>query len=214
MKNKPFHVTTAGECKSKTYKTTRDRFGRPLTIRYQYNKMTYIANREQVCNIQGHDFSSNRSFIADQLDDIIWKNLSIWAREREHLWEDKAKKAAYLVCHELFASYHCSSMFPNCTAEYTDQKPAPVCRELCEKLVDYCSWGTAYEGEAYLPYEPVCTQYPSRDDPYKKCTEMGVRPEYLYRIASAPVGKAPNSLSILTTALMVLFTVYVYGGGS
>jgi len=59
-----------------------------------------------------------------------------------------------------------------------------------------------------LPYEPVCTNYPSEKDPYKKCSRMGVEPAYMYRVASAPLGKTLDSTKLLVTALIVLGTVY------
>jgi len=209
--NKPFHVENDGECKSSLPKTMRDRYGRPLTIRYTYRKQVYIANREQVCDYNGHKFSSNRTFIAEHIDDYIWKNLSIWARDGQALWAEPAQKVTYLKCHELFASYHCSSMYPNCTAEFLDQKPAPPCRELCEELIEWCSWGTPYTGQTFLPYEPVCTNYPSANDPYKQCTRMGVEPAYMYRVASAPLRKALDPTKMAVIALIVLGTVYSTG---
>jgi hypothetical protein len=41
-------------------KLVRDRYGRPLTIRYTYNKVTYVANREQV-----HDSQNPLSGLVD-----------------------------------------------------------------------------------------------------------------------------------------------------
>jgi len=185
MSGKPYHVSAPGRCKTAQSKTLRDRFGRPLTIRYTYNGATYVANREQVCNLGGHQVSSNRSFIAENVDDFIWKNLSIWAREFEHMWAAPAQKRQYIKCHALFASFHCSSMFPNCTAEYLDVKPALPCKEDCETTMTECTWGNNF---FFLPYQLQCAQYPSRWDHYKKCSRVFATQAYLDRVAAAPPG--------------------------
>jgi len=179
--NKPFHVRLEGKCETARSKTLRDRFGRPLTIRYTYNKKTYVANREQVCDLRGNYMSSNRSRDAEHIDDLIWKNLSIWSKEFEHKWEQPAAKAAYIKCHALFASFHCSAMFPNCTAEFLDKKPSMPCKELCEDTMKQCSWGRT-EG-FFLPYKLLCKAYPSRADPWKKCTHIKVTEAYSERVA-------------------------------
>jgi len=178
---KPYHVVNDGKCTTARSKTLRDRFGRPLTVRYTYAKKTFVANREQVCQLRGHYVSSNRSKDAEQIDDLIWKNLSIWAKEFEYKWEQPAQKKAYAKCHALFAGFHCSAMFPNCTAEFIDRKPAVPCKELCEETMKQCTWGRV-EGN-FLPYRLNCKMYPSKYDPYKKCTRIGVTEAYADRVA-------------------------------
>lgn len=106
-----------------------------------------------------------------------------------------------MVCHELWASWHCSSMFPNCTAEYKDKKPALPCKELCEEVIDQCTWS---EDIVFLPFMPKCDDYPSKDDPYKKCSRMGVQPVYISRVAAAPEPRHVGPLAMLVTALAVL----------
>merc|ERR1711939_986571 len=202
MTNKPYHVLAAGRCMSSLTKIVKDRFGRPLTIRFQYNKQTLIANREQVCDIRGHIFSENRSLISDEIDDIIWKNLSIWAGDREHMWPTKAHMKQYLVCHGLFAGFHCSSMFPNCTAEYVDQKPSLPCKELCEEVVEQCPWSEDWD---FLPYKLDCATYPSKNDPYRSCTELKVMDPYMKRVASAPRSSGVSILAALVTCLAVIW---------
>merc|ERR1711998_658962 len=44
MVGKPFHVLQEGRCGAARGKTVRDRFGRPLTMRFTYNKQVYVAN--------------------------------------------------------------------------------------------------------------------------------------------------------------------------
>lgn len=181
---KPYHVSVqGGGCETARGKTLRDRFGRPLTIRYTYNSRTYVANREQVCDLSGHYVSTNRSRIAMDIDDIVWKNLSIWAKEMESNWAAPVQKAQYIKCHEYFAAFHCSSMFPNCTAEYLDQKPALPCKEVCEKAMEECTWS---DENFFLPYSLQCAQYPSESDHYKKCSAVFPTYQYIQRVSAAP----------------------------
>jgi len=203
IKNKPYHVMKPGRCEASRPKTLRDRFGRPLTIRYTYNRKTYVANREQVCNLGGHLMSSNRTRLAEQIDDNIWKNLSIWSKEYEHLWAQPAEKEAYIKCHSLFAGFHCSSMFPNCTAEFIDTKPALPCKELCEKTKKQCTFGKTY----FLPYQLLCAKYPSKTDPYKKCTEVSVTNAYAERIAGVRSIHSPTSLVAIALSMWVVSQV-------
>ena len=160
-----------------------DTSARTLYMKRKYEKYGYL---------------SVRTLASDKIDDYIWKNLSIWAKEEEKKWEHPSQKEQYIKCHRLFASFHCSSMFPNCTAEYLDEKPAPPCKELCEEMNEECTWS---DDLFFLPYKPICTNYPSQKDPYKRCTLMGVEPVYMARVAAAPmtaVGFGP--IAVLATA--------------
>jgi len=195
--NKPFHVTNFDQCRGTLGKTVRDRFGRPLIIRYAYKKVVYVANREQVCSLKGHVFAVNRTLIAENIDDQIWKNLTLWSREDEQKWILPEQKDQYIKCHRLFASFHCSSMFPNCTAEYLDQKPAPPCRELCEEMNEECTWNA---DNFFLPYKPSCKNYPSVKDPYKRCTRLEVEPVYMARVSAASFTTNFGAVAMLATA--------------
>lgn len=202
--NQPYHVVYKDKCEVARSKTLRDRFGRPLTIRYTFKKRTFVANREQVCSLGGHKVSTNRTRISEHIDDYIWKNLSIWSKEFEHKWADPAKKKKYIKCHAVFASFHCSSMFPNCTAERNDRKPALPCRELCEEVVKQCTWT---EDWSFLPFLPKCKQYPSRNDPYKRCTEVSVTAAYAERVAGV---RRSSTLAIAAITSVVLAMVKSY----
>jgi len=163
--NQPFHVTAppdnrgrSSECRVIiSYKLTIDRFGRPLTIRYIHNGQTFIAKREQVCNLVGSQVSTNRSDLAEEIDDLIWKNLTIWARENEYKWSTGPNaKQQYLKCHESLARYHCSAMYPNCTAEYVDHKPSLPCRDVCLRAKEDCTFGK----RNFLDRVLNCEQHP------------------------------------------------------
>jgi len=121
---------------------------------------TYVANREQVCQLTGHLMASRRAINSDVIDDYIWKNLSIWAAEKEHLWPLPGQKKQYIKCHEKFASFHCSHMFANCTAEIIDKKPALPCKEICDEMIEECKWAPGH----FLPYNVDCKDYPSRSE--------------------------------------------------
>lgn len=207
--NKPYHVLAAGRCETARAKQLRDRFGRPLTIRYTYNKQTFVANREQVCELSGRYIAYNRSSgpngdMAEHIDDYIWKNLSIWAREYEHKWELPAQKEQYVKCHAKFASWHCSSMFPNCTAELEDKKPALPCKELCEETKQICTWGRDWN---FLPYELKCTNYPSKTDRWKKCTTVGVTVAYKERIAGTSRQQPCSMMTIMMFVALCLRSI-------
>lgn len=205
VENQPQHVKIPNQCKTARAKTLRDRFGRPLTIRYTYAKRTYVANREQVCDLASHMVQTNISLRVAQIDDFIWKNLSIWSKEFEHMWENPAAKEQYVKCHAQFAAFHCSSMFPNCTAEYADRKPALPCKELCDDAMNECTWaGHMF----FLPYKLQCDQYPSRFDPYKKCTHVKATLQYIERIAAAPTA---HHLSTIVPFLAIAALQYIFG---
>jgi len=204
VKGKPYHVLNSA-CETSRSKTLRDRFGRPLTIRYTYQKKTYVANREQVCDLKSHFVSNNRTQIAENIDDMIWKNLSIWSKEFEYMWSTPQQKEQYIRCHEYFARFHCSSMFPNCTAEVMDQKPALPCKEMCEQVMAECTW---QENDFFLPYELQCSQYPSKDDHYKKCTEVNATGAYVDRIAAAPSSKSIATMAVLSLAFAALHSAW------
>jgi len=53
-------------------------------------------------------------------------------------------------------------------------------QELCEEVVRECTWA---EDDHFLPYMPKCKQYPSKLDPYKRCTEVRVTGAYAERVA-------------------------------
>jgi len=131
--------------------------------------------------------------------------VSIWAKDNKELWTTPAKKEQYIKCHEWYASFHCSTMFSNCTAEYMDKKPAPVCREVCEEARREC----VHQGINFLPFALSCNWYPSKSDGWRKCTHIPVAPAYLNQIAGASVilkGAFTTALGLsgLTTAFLIL----------
>jgi len=91
-------------------------------------------------------------------------------------------------------------MFPNCTAEYVDQKPSLPCKETCEEVVEQCLWGDDHD---FLPYKLDCKNYPSKNDPYRSCTELSVMGPYMKRVAAAPttatMGQATFFMTLLAT---------------
>lgn len=158
-----------------------------------------------MCSLKGQRCSSNRTRIAEHIDDYIWKNLSIWAREFEYLWQAPPQKEQYVKCHRLFAAFHCSSMFPNCTAEYMDKKPALPCKEDCEETIKECTWGGNY---FFLPYSLKCDQYPSKYDYYKKCSFVGVTDAYIKRVAAAPPSGGTLAAVAIAAVVVALHAVW------
>jgi len=175
---KPFHVRE-NLCEAARVKTLRDRFGRPMTVRYAYKGETYVANREQVCQLSGHLLSPKASTKAANIDDFIWKNLSIWHKETEAIRLANIKADAYVECHKQIARFHCSAMFSNCTSEIRDKKPALPCKELCEDAASAC----ILSGFNLLPLDLQCDKYPSKNDKWKGCSLVDVTGSYMDRVA-------------------------------
>jgi len=225
----PSHVTAGtdnrgapSECRALVAtKLVVDRYGRPLTIRYVHKGETHIAKREQVCNIIGYKVSSNRSEIAEEMDDRIWKNLTIWAQDHEHKWSSGPNaKAQYLKCHAAIAAYHCSAMFPNCTAEFNDHKPSLPCKDICQDAKIHCKFGN----RNFLDRELQCDSHPERPllstleeveagdalvygvPEWQQCTAMYPMKTYMTRVS----GASRLLLSYGTMTMLVLSMILAH----
>jgi len=182
----PIHITDPEEgCTKGRYKLIKDVYGRPMTMRFMHHGETLIKTREQVCMAGQADTPKARALESETLDDMIWRNLTIWAIDNQPLWSTAAKGERYVQCHALFASWHCSNVFPNCSAELEDRKPAMPCRELCLEMNRVCRWSTK---TFFLPYELDCSSYPSAFDSYRACTVVPISKDYIKRVSA--VGRA------------------------